>query len=140
MYKTKDKDAVLRMERAYLDSPWSETVLLNTLRNPDTVMVVAEDNIGTAIGYGSFSKVIDEAHINNICVDSKARRKGAGGIILRRIERIAVERGCEKILLEVAADNLEAIGLYKKFGYKELYVRPKYYNGIKDAVVMRKET
>jgi len=127
------------MEQAYLDSPWSEKVLLETLRNPDTVMLVAEDDNGNAVGYGSFSKVIDEAHINNICVDNYARRKGVGCMILRELEHEATEKKCKEMLLEVAVDNLGAIGLYKKFGYSRLYIRPKYYGGVKDAVVMSKK-
>lgn len=137
-YKTKDKKTILKMEQAYLDSPWSEAVLLDTLKNPDTVMLVAEDD-GTAVGYGSFSKITDEAHINNICVDISFRQNGTGGTILKELEIIAAKRGCNKMLLEVAAGNAGAIRLYEKYGFTKLYVRPKYYNGIKDAVVMRKQ-
>ena len=136
-YTTKDIDTIIRLEQAYLDSPWSRAVLIDTLKNPHTVMLVAEDG-GGVIGYGSYSKALDEAQINNICVDIKARRKGAGGRILEALEIAAQKAGCTKLLLEAACDNAAAIGLYKKFGYTELYVRPKYYNGTKDAIVMSK--
>ncbi|MCL2370570.1 MAG: ribosomal protein S18-alanine N-acetyltransferase [Firmicutes bacterium] len=137
-YNTKDIPAILHLEQAYLDSPWSEKVLIETLQNPDTVMLVAEDG-GKVIGYGSFCKVVDEAQINNICVDLESRRAGVGGMILDAIEDIATKKGCKELILEVACDNISAIGLYKKHGYTQLYVRPKYYNGTKDAIVMTKQ-
>jgi ribosomal-protein-alanine N-acetyltransferase len=46
--------------------------------------------------------------------------------------------GVKKIFLEVAADNAAAIALYERAGFARIAVRPKYYNGAADAVVMSK--
>ena len=45
---------------------------------------------------------------------------------------------CIKIFLEVAENNLHALKLYERNGYKKIAVRPKYYDGKTDAIVMRK--
>ena len=42
------------------------------------------------------------------------------------------------ISLEVNEKNLIAINLYKKFGFKKIGSRKKYYNGIDDAIIMSK--
>ena len=41
----------------------------------------------------------------------------------------------EKIMLEVRCDNSSAIKLYKKFNFKIINIREKYYDG-QDAYVM----
>ena len=38
--------------------------------------------------------------------------------------------------LEVRVSNAPAIGLYKKFGFAEAGVRPKYYENGEDALIM----
>jgi ribosomal-protein-alanine N-acetyltransferase len=43
-----------------------------------------------------------------------------------------------KIFLEVAENNIPARKLYEKYGYKQLAVRKKYYDGI-DAIIMEKD-
>jgi ribosomal protein S18 acetylase RimI-like enzyme len=49
----------------------------------------------------------------------------------------ARRRGATAVFLEVRADNLGAQSLYKKLGFVEIAVRPKYYqpDGV-DALVM----
>lgn len=44
----------------------------------------------------------------------------------------------ENITLEVKITNQPAINLYKKFGFKEVAIRKRYYQGI-DAILMEKE-
>lgn len=44
----------------------------------------------------------------------------------------------ENITLEVKITNHPAINLYKKFGFKEVAIRKRYYQGI-DAILMEKE-
>ena len=40
--------------------------------------------------------------------------------------------------LEVDTENAPAIHLYEKFGFKNLGIRKKYYNGSRDAYIMTK--
>ena len=52
------------------------------------------------------------------------------------------KKGVKQIFLAVRQSNLEAIELYKKFGFETLGVRERYYrtqNGYEDALTMCKE-
>ena len=110
---------------------WSSNVLAAALNDPDSVCLVYEVD-GKVAGYG----VLKNLEIDNICVDPKFRRKGYGQQILEAL--IAEVKGAE-IILEVAIDNIAARELYGKYGFEELYVRKKYYDGKTDAVVMVKK-
>jgi len=135
-YIPQDLEPIAELERKHIKCGWSSEVLRQTLESPDTVMLVCEAD-GTAIGYGSFSKVITEAQINNICVELGFRGRGYGSEILTALEAEAVKRNCGEMTLEVAADNAAARELYRKRGFSDLYTRKQYY-GDKDAIVMRK--
>jgi len=65
-----------------------------------------------------------------LAVDPSARGRGLGKQLLRQCEDIAREWGHDEIVLQVAADNEVAIGLYKKLGYSVIaedntILRPK---------------
>jgi ribosomal-protein-alanine N-acetyltransferase len=50
----------------------------------------------------------------------------------------ARERGAEVLALEVRASNHAAIALYEGFGFVRYFVRPRYYEGVEDAILMEK--
>jgi ribosomal protein S18 acetylase RimI-like enzyme len=70
-----------------------------------------------------------------IAVDPADRRTGVGrGLLTAALER----HPGRTVLLEVAASNEAAIGLYAGFGFVEISRRRGYYAGGEDAVIMRR--
>ena len=61
-----------------------------------------------------------------------------GGALTAAVIDAAKEAGCERIMLEVRADNIPARGLYKKYGFEEISIRRGYYGSGVDAVIMEK--
>ena len=59
----------------------------------------------------------DDFYISVIVVDEEYRNMGIGAFMLNEAVRIAKERDCKKIVLDVDKDNLIAQSLYKKFGF-----------------------
>jgi ribosomal protein S18 acetylase RimI-like enzyme len=57
--------------------------------------------------------------IFDICIDKKYRRMGYGTQIMNEIEKIAKEKKCTKIELNVWHKNIEAKEFYKKWGMRE---------------------
>jgi ribosomal-protein-alanine N-acetyltransferase len=58
------------------------------------------------------------------------RRRGIAQQLLCRIEAILGARGVKEVRLEVREDNLAALGLYQKFGFKKVGKLEGYYVGV----------
>lgn len=95
--------------------------------------IVASEN-----GFIVWRTVADEAEIITIGVHPDARGAGIAMAMLTLLENEVKKAGVKKIFLEVSAENVPAIALYKKCGFIENGRRPKYYDGV-DAVLMKKE-
>ena len=81
-----------------------------------------------------------EWEIENVVVDPKRRRQGAGRLLILELMRQAQERGANDIFLEVRGSNTAARGLYAKLGFKEHGRRRDYYHAPdEDAVALRLE-
>lgn len=73
------------------------------------------------------SSVAQQSEILTIATAKAARRKGLGRQLLSgAIERLKGQ-GTTEIFLEVAEDNLAAIGLYKDLEFQPIGRRPGYY-------------
>ena len=81
-----------------------------------------------------------EAEILTIVVSKNARRSGLGHSLMDTVLRHLHRARAEYLILEVDETNVAAIGLYKRFGFKEVARRPAYYDsedGKTSALVMR---
>src|SRR4030067_936652 len=68
-------------------------------------------------------------HILTLDVSPSHRRKGIAQKLLRETEVLLKQKGVNECRLEVREDNVAAINLYKKLGYKKTGTLEKYYNG-----------
>ena len=57
-------------------------------------------------------------------------------MLLSDLARRALERQAHHLTLEVRADNQPALALYTRFGFAPVGVRPHYYPGGEDALIM----
>ena len=89
-------------------------------------------------GFAVWRNVMDESEIITIGVNPEMRRGGIASAMLKILEEDAKKHEVKKIFLEVAADNTAAQKLYENNGYKQIGVRPKYYDGV-DAILMSKD-
>ncbi len=72
----------------------------------------------------------------NIVVKKDKRNLGIGSKLLEEIIKKAIEINSKTITLEVNENNLPAIKLYEKYGFKQIGLRKKYYNNIDNAIIM----
>ena len=90
------------------------------------------------LGFITYTLGAYDADIESVYVFSESRKKGVGFALLQRaIEDLA--KKVEKIFLEVRKNNLSAINLYEKCGFKQISIRKKYYSDGEDAIVFLKE-
>lgn len=127
---------VAALERSCFSHPWSEALLENELWNDSAVVIVAEGEDGTVLGYAGLQTVLDEGYINNVAVDEKYRRQGVADELIEAFVRFG-QAQLAFLTLEVRASNVPAISLYAKHGFEEAGCRKNYYEDPKeDAILM----
>ena len=119
------------------DNFWSYNVLKNELENKNTTYIVAKEN-NEVVGFAGISTCFDEATLNNIVVKKSCRNRGIGAELLEALIEICADLHMKTFTLEVDTLNEPAVHLYKKFGFKNLGIRKKYYNNTHDAFIMTK--
>ena len=119
----------IRLNQFLLDNDIEEPI-----NSPFSINVIYIEK-GIVIGYLNYSIIYEKAEINNIYVLKKFRSQGIGSKLLEYLLKKC--KICENITLEVRKDNVNALNLYKKFGFKEVAIREKYYNGVDGILMMR---
>lgn len=121
------------------DKFWNKEVLKSELDNPASSYIVALDENKNVVGYAGIWQPLEEAHITNIVTKKDKRQNKIGTKMIEKLIDMAKERKLNDITLEVNINNLPAINLYKKYQFKEVGLRKKYYNNIDDAIIMTLE-
>ncbi len=90
------------------------------------------------IGYAGLDVHGEDADVMTIAVDPAHRGTGLGAALLSSLHTTASGRGVAAVLLEVRADNLAALALYARAGYRRIHTRRGYYQpeGV-DAIILR---
>ena len=130
-----DLDGVLAVEEECFSEPWTKNMFLGELSQSVTTYRVAEEG-GCIVGYMGMYHVADEGHITNVAVSGGYRRRGIAGALISSFLELAKERGMVFLTLEVRRGNSGAIQLYQKYGFREVGVRPRYYENKEDALLM----
>lgn len=96
-----------------------------------------EEELRTIVGYAGIWIMTDESHITTIASHPDVRGMGVGEFLLMALIHRSIEIGARWMTLEVRATNSVAQNLYRKYTFKEMGVRRRYYsdNG-EDALVM----
>lgn len=130
---------VAEIERKIFSMPWSKEAFFECIKNQSRHYFCAVRN-GEVLGYCGYWSVLDEAEIYNVAVKEEARGRGIGQRLLERLIEYGKLDGRKKFLLEVRYGNKTAINLYKKLGFKEDGIRPKFYDEPQeDALLMSLE-
>ena len=134
-----DVPAIVAIERAAYQFPWSEGIFRDCLRVGYVCRVV--DVGGELAGYGIMSVGAGEAHILNVCIRDEYRCRGLARKILLFLLDRARTAGMYEAFLEVRPSNIAAARLYHSLGFEQVGVRRGYYQatvGREDAAVLRR--
>jgi len=133
-----DLAAIMALERAvFPEDAWSEDAMRAELAHAGGRYAVAVGEADEVLGYAGLRVAGAQADIQTIAVAPSARRQGIGRALIVELLEEARGRGATEVFLEVRADNASARALYESLGFREIGVRPRYYSGRVDAVVMR---
>jgi ribosomal-protein-alanine N-acetyltransferase len=137
--KEKDLEEIVIIEKESFSDPWDYNAFKSDLNNEHSYSVVALQN-DDIIGYGILYIVAGELQIGNFAVAAAFRRQGVGSKLMTEIVRIAEERKCDFIYLEVRESNKPAQALYTSFGFTSVGRRVGYYHSPREnAILMAKE-
>ena len=131
-------DAILDIERLSFPIPWARQAFADEMARPwARLEILRHLPTGRVVGFCNYWLVADELHILNVAVHPDERRRGHAARLLRHILDEAARSQARLISLEVRVSNLAAAALYRKFGFREVGMRPRYYadNG-EDALLM----
>lgn len=114
--------------------------------NPVSNFLILKNSLNKVVGYIDYWITFDSSTIFKIVILDSYRNKGLGTCLLSETIKMLKEYEDKddhtKLLfltLEVRKSNLSAISLYRKVGFKEITIKPSYYEDGEDAIYMVKD-
>ena len=98
--------------------------LKEKIQSNEIIVAKMQNNI---VGYVTFNiqeknnpimRYRKQLQIEAICLDENNRCKGIGTELLKHLKNIAKEKNCTDMYLTLNEENINAIKLYEKFGFK----------------------
>lgn len=121
-------DELSALHGTLFDPAWDSAAFLGLLHHPGSTAFLAR--AGTppqTTGFILGQLAADEAEILTIGVGKASQRRGIGRRLIEALARAARRAEARRLFLEVAADNIPALVLYKKLGFEEVGRRKAYY-------------
>lgn len=133
-FEEKYIDDVYEIEKACFSNPWSRADLAKQLDLETSHFLVADVD-GRAVGYMGLQIFSGEGYVTNVAVLPKYRGQGIALALINE----QLKNKMDFITLEVRESNIPAIRLYKKAGFENMGIRPKFYsNPTENAIIMTK--
>ncbi|NRA30943.1 MAG: GNAT family N-acetyltransferase [Parvularculaceae bacterium] len=112
------------LEAEYAEAPPSDAYLAEQLRNPATIMFVAEADgevVGglTAYELKKLEKARSEIYLYDLAVDAAWRRRGIATQLIKALQETAQAIGAWTIFVQADRDDPPAQALYAKLGKRE---------------------
>jgi ribosomal-protein-alanine N-acetyltransferase len=131
-----DLDAVMRVETAAYEFPWTKGIFADCIRvGYDCVVGTHQKRI---IAHAVLTVAVGESHILNLATHPDNQGQGVGKQLLLHLISRARIKSAESILLEARPSNKAAIHLYESVGFNEIGCRKAYYpapDGKEDALL-----
>nr|WP_321462099.1 GNAT family N-acetyltransferase [uncultured Cohaesibacter sp.] len=132
-----DLDQLVALEdRCFTSDQISRRSFTSFIKTDSARLLVAIGEEGALLGYALilFRESTSVARLYSIAVVEEARGRGVGSQLLGGSEAIAKELECDRLSLEVRADNEKAISLYRHYGFLPEDELPNYYEDGADGV------
>jgi [ribosomal protein S18]-alanine N-acetyltransferase len=128
---------VMAIERQVYPRPWSPSLFLSEMSEPNNRAYLVARMGRDVVGYGGMICYGDEAHITTIAVDPIHHRRKIGTRLMYELMAEALGMGAGAVSLEVRMSNWGAQRMYGRFGFRPVGVRKGYYQETgEDALVM----
>ena len=137
--RVNDLPSIMQIEKKSFDrDAWDRELFLDYLGQSDRsvflVAVIDRRVVGYALAFHSRMR----AELHSIAVAPTARGRGVAVGLLRRVIRLLQARGFQTVSLNVRIENMAAIGLYKRLGFRRVRRVNGYYEDGAAAWRMRR--
>jgi len=116
---------------------WPVQMFIDELSQPETRRYLVAETSDGIVGYAGLMCIEPISDVQTIAVVPEQEGKGIGSALLAELILESRRRGAQDVLLEVRADNPRAQELYRRFGFEQIHIRPRYYRDGVDALIMR---
>jgi ribosomal-protein-alanine N-acetyltransferase len=116
----RDMDAVMRIERAAFEFPWSETDFVRVLRNRSCIGMVAAERFegGEVYGFMIYELFARRIGLLNMAVEPCRLRGGVGRMMIEKLAAKLSPRRRRRITAEVGERNLAAQLFFRAMGFR----------------------
>ena len=138
------KNRIEKIYKEYLSvkennlNKWSESFFFKIFLEKNVFFISLNKPLD---GYLIARKTLDEYEVLTLATDINKRRRGIGTLLLKKLINLASKDKVYRIILEVSENNIAAVSMYEKLGFKKISKRKNYYNnsqGFSDAHIMEK--
>ncbi len=130
---TKNDIETINLLGSKLHDNFTRTYHIETEIDSALAIVLVAQIDSNIVGYLYALDFEDNADLLSIFVDESYRLNSIGYNLINELQKMC---NSETITLEVSSENVGAIALYRKSGFKEVGLRKKYYNEA-DALIMK---
>ena len=134
-----DLPALSDLERASFSAPWTPETWREELASSWAQVLIWEDDLAEVLAYAAFRSVAGEAELLRIATTPRRRKEGLARQLLTQGLAELRRKGAVICHLEVRPDNLPAIRLYERLGFRLSGRRPAYYPDGVDALLYSAE-
>ncbi len=127
-----------RLVEAGLEPALTDARVERSIADPDSVVIVAARG-AEVVAFAIMQYGDSTAHLNLLAVEPPLRRGGLGRRLVEWLERSAMVAGTFTVTLELREGNVDAARFYRALGYRESGRVRGYYQGVEDALRMRRE-
>jgi len=137
-----DAPAMAAAHADSFDEPWSADDIAALLASPGVYGLVVR-RAGAVAGFALGRALAGEAELLTLAVTPSARRAGLAIALVEAVAGRAAAAAAQRLYLEVAADNVAALALYRQLGFAQVGARAGYYRraggGSADALVLARD-
>ena len=131
-----DLETIKDILQTEFDEFWNYEILKQELSSNNSKYIVAKTLDNIIVGFAGIKIILDTAEIMNIVTKKSFRNMGTGKQMLEYLINMCKNSNIKTLNLEVNSTNTIAITLYKKYNFKEVGLRKKYYDNTYDAILM----
>ena len=136
MMSLNDLETIKDILQTEFDEFWTYEILQQELLSNNSKYIVAKSLDNIIVGFAGIKIILDTAELMNIVTKKSFRENGIGKLMLEYLINMCKNEKIKTLNLEVNSQNTIAINIYKKYNFKEVGLRKKYYNNTYDAILM----